>query len=200
MKMYKYILMTLITLILLGWSCSASAQQDSDSVRELLEERDQQIKELVGPEGTEYTQQQRDELKDIINGIIDYEAMGSYALADTYEELSEEERAEFIDLFSTIIRDQSLNKLDIYRADIEYNSIEVDDGQAKVNILAVLEDVRTPVIYDMEYREANDQWVITDMTIDDVSTAGSYRRQFQSMLQKGGFDFLMERLRKRAAR
>lgn len=197
---YKYILMTLMTLMLFGWNNSAVAQKDSDSVRELLEERDQQIKELVGPEGTEYTQQQRDELKDIINGIIDYEAMGSYALADTYDELSEEERIEFIDLFSTVIRDQSLNKLDIYRADIQYNSIEVTDGQAKVDILAVLKNVRTPVVYDMEYRESEGQWVITDMAIDDVSTADSYRRQFQSMLQKGGFDFLMERLRKRAAR
>jgi phospholipid transport system substrate-binding protein len=176
-----------------GW-----AQLDSSSVLELLEERDAEIKDLVGPKGTEYTQEQRDQMKDIINGIIDYRAMAEYALEGTYDTLSSEQRAEFVDLFSTIIRDQSLNKLDIYRADVKYENIKVENSSATVNTIAQLDKVRTPVIYQMKYK--NDQWVVTDMVIDDVSTAGSYRRQFQSIMRKKGFDGLLETLRKRAER
>lgn len=198
MKIFNII--SLILLFSILQVVSAHAQNDSEAIKELLEERDQQLKELVGPEDTEYSQEERDELKDIINGIIDYESMGSYALGETYEEISEEEREKFIDLFSTIIRDQSLNKLDIYRAEIQYNNIDVSNGEARVDIMAQLDDTRTPVVYDMQYSEENEEWMITDMVIDDVSTADSYRRQFGNMLQDGGFDSLMERLEKRAAR
>lgn len=176
------------------------AQEDSASVRELLEERDKEIKNLLGPKGTEYTDQQRRELKNIINGIINYTAMAEYALEETYDTLSAEQRKEFVDLFSTIIRDQSLNKLDIYRAEVTYNDIKVNGDSAVVNTTAQLDKVRTPVIYRMLYEEPNDQWVVIDMVIDDVSTAGSYRRQFQNIIRKKGYDSLVETLRKRAGR
>jgi phospholipid transport system substrate-binding protein len=177
-----------------------TAQFDSSTVRELLEERDDEIKELMGPKGTEYTQQQRDRLKDIINGIIDYRAMAQHALQGTYDTLSADQREEFVDLFSTIIRDQSLNKLDIYRADVKYESITVDSNTAVVQTIAQLEKVRTPVTYNMAYEDQNEQWVVTDMVIDDVSTAGSYRRQFQNIINRKGYDSLVETLRKRASR
>jgi phospholipid transport system substrate-binding protein len=176
------------------------AQLDSSTVRDLLEERDDEIKDLLGPKGTEYTQEQRDKLKDIINGIIDYRAMAEQALQATYDTLTGDQRTEFVDLFSTIIRDQSLNKLDIYRADIKYEQIDVEDSSATVKTLAQLEKVRTPVSYEMKFNGENNQWVVTDMIIDDVSTAGSYQRQFQNIIRKKGYNSLLETLRKRAAK
>lgn len=177
---------------------SLIAQPEKEEIKQMLESRDAEIKEILGPEGKEYTQDQRDRLKDIINGIIDFESMASYALGDTYNELSEEERNEFVSLFSTIIRDNSLNKLDIYRADVSYEKIEISDGSARVETIAQLEDVQTPVYYEME--KENSEWVITDMIIDDVSTAESYNRQFQSIIRKRGYDALKQSLEKRAAR
>lgn len=175
-----------------GW-----AQQERPDIKQLLGDRDQQIKELVGPKGTEYTAEQRNKLKDIINAIIDYRAMAQYALQETYDTLSTEQRDEFIDLFSTIVRDHSLNNLDIYRADVRYQEINQSKDSAVVQTLAQLEKVRTPVTYKMMYEQENQQWVVTDMVIDDVSTAESYRRQFQSIISKKGYDALLKTLRKK---
>lgn len=174
------------------------AQNNSEDIRQMLESRDNEIKELLGPSGNEFSQEQRDRLKDIINGIIYYPAMAKVALGDTYDEIGEETREEFVDLFATMIRDNSLNRLDIYRADVNYNDITVNGELATVNTTAQLEDVRTSVDYKMEI--INDEWRITDMSIDEVSTADSYNRQFQSIIRKRGFDALMESLRRRAAR
>ncbi|MGM0589304.1 MAG: MlaC/ttg2D family ABC transporter substrate-binding protein [Bacteroidota bacterium] len=171
---------------------------DSAQIQSLLEERDAEIKELMGPKGSDYTDQQRDKLKDIINGIIDYQTMASTALGTTYDTLSTEQRVEFVDVFSTIVRDQSLNKLDIYRAEVSYESIKVVEDSARVRTIAQLENVRTPVIYKM--RNKGDEWVIVDMIIDDVSTADSYRRSFQNIIRKRGYDTLLESLKKRAER
>jgi phospholipid transport system substrate-binding protein len=191
-KIYTVLIVVLFTIP------SVVAQAEADSIQTMLEQRDQEIKELLGPKGTDYTQEQRDRLKDIINDVINYRSMAQHALGDTYNVISEEEREEFVSLFSTIIRDNSLNRLDIYRAEVTYNTIDVNEDSAYVATTAQLEDVRTSVDYNLE--RFDDSWMITDMTIDQVSTADSYNRQFQSIIRQRGFDALMESLRRRAAR
>lgn len=184
--------------IILWLAPSLPSQASSDEIRKMLQDRDEEIKELLGPSGREYTQDQRDQLKDIINDIINYQAMAEFALGNTYQQISAEQQNEFVSLFATIIRDNSLNRLDIYRADVTYEEITVNDNQAIVKTIAELDNVRTPVGYNLE-RKGN-QWMIVDMTIDEVSTAESYNRQFQSIIRQRGFDALLESLRRRAAR
>ncbi|MBO6535026.1 MAG: ABC transporter substrate-binding protein [Balneolaceae bacterium] len=196
--MRRFISLFVWFFLVISLQTSVFAQTDSDGIKSLLEERDEEIKNILGPEGSEYTEEQRETLKTIINGIIDFEAMSKTALDDTYDEISEESRKEFVDLFSTIIRDNSLTKLDIYRAEVSYNEIEIDGEKALVQTMAELDEVRTPVDYKMEWKEG--EWVITDMSIDDVYTAESYKRQFQRIIARRGFDALMDSLRKRAAR
>lgn len=185
-------------IFLLSASTVFSQNTESD-IRKMLDERDEEIKELLGPKGTEYSQDQRDRLKNIINDIIDYRAMAQQALGNTYNEISDEQKEEFISLFATIIRDNSLNRLDIYRATVTYNSIEIQNNSAAfVSTTAQLDNVRTSVAYDMQFR--NGEWFITDMTIDEVSTVESYNRQFQSIIRQRGFDALLQSLQRRAAR
>lgn len=171
-------------------------QITADQVRQLMDQRDEQIKALVGPEGTQHSEEQRDQLRSIINDIIDYEAMARHALQATYDTITEEQRTEFVRLFSSIIREQSLNNLEIYRAQVIYDEIAIEGNTAKVRTTAVLRNVRTAVSYDVEKR--NGDWFITDMAIDNVSTTESYRRSFQNVIRRRGFDALLDNLRNRA--
>lgn len=68
---------TFAVIVLLSVS-AVFAQTESDTIQSMLEERDQEIKELLGPKGTDYTQEQRDQLKDIINDVINYQAMAQH--------------------------------------------------------------------------------------------------------------------------
>ncbi len=196
MKLVRFYSLMLIAI--LGLSISGFAQKTESDIRNMLEERDVEIKKLLGPEGSDYTDAQREELKQIINGVIDFEAMSMQALEGTYDTLSEASRNEFVDLFSTIVSDNSLKKLDIYRATVRYNTIGIDGDEATVETMVYLDDVRTPVDYKMSFEDG--EWVIVDMSIDDVSTVDTYYGQFSRIIKKRGFDSLMESLRKRAAR
>ena len=174
------------------------AQSTGLDIKTMLETRDKEIKDVLGAEGTEYTDAQKESLKIMINDVIDFEAMSKTALGDTYSEITDEQRTEFVDLFSTIIKDNSLLKLEIYRATVSYNEVDVDGDNALVETMAELDEVRTPVNYKMQRR--GNEWVIVDMSIDEVYTAESYNRQFQRIIRKKGFDGLMDTLRKRVAR
>ena len=193
--------MKYLVLCIIGLVSAASAFADTakeQEIRTILEERDNQIKELLGPEGTEYTDEQREQLRSIVNDMMDYREMAKYALADKFDELSREEQDEFVDLFSRIIRDQSLQQLEIYRAEVIYEDITVDGDHAKVTTTAIHNENRIPVLYRMLHRDGD--WVITDMSIDNAWTAESYRRSFQNIIRRRGYDALIDNLRRRADR
>ncbi len=194
---YKHMKCLLFCIIGLFSMASAFADPAKEQeIRSLLEERDNQIKELLGPENTDYTDEQREQLRDIVNDMMDYREMAKFALAEKFDELSSEEQDEFVDLFSRIIRDQSLQQLDIYRAEVIYEDITVDGDHAKVTTTAIHNERRIPVLYRMLNRDG--EWVITDMSIDQAWTAESYRRSFQNIIRRRGYDALLDNLRRRA--
>ena len=198
MVMKRYISLYVLALLLMSSPIAAQTSSIQTEVQTLLETRDQQIKQLLGVEGSKYSDQQRSQLKDIVNGIIDFDAMAKTALESTYDTISVETREEFIRLFSSIIRDQSLANLDIYRAVITYETISGSFDSTYVQTIAVWDNIRTPVHYKM--KKESGEWKITDMSIDDVFTAESYNRQFQRIIASRGFNYLMDTLRKRAER
>ncbi|MEX0593609.1 MAG: ABC transporter substrate-binding protein, partial [Balneolaceae bacterium] len=61
-----------------------------------------------------------------------------------------------------------------------------------------LESVTTGVHYTLRRTEGS--WMITDIILDDVSTADSYQRQFQSVIRQRGFEALFNSLKRRADR
>lgn len=192
MRLLNYLMPIIFILAL-----SIESQADTaDHIKKILDDRDQMIKELLGPKGTSYTDEQREKLKSIINDMVDYPAMAQVALDDHYDKISAEEREEFNTLFANVIRQHSLGQLDIYRAEVVYNEIEVDGNTAHVNTTAILDNVRTPVRYRMHKKDG--EWLIADMSVDNLWTAESYRRSFQNIIRRRGFDALLDSLRRRA--
>ncbi|HLR77252.1 MAG TPA: ABC transporter substrate-binding protein [Balneolaceae bacterium] len=199
-KVFKIALLVIFALAANGMFTDTHAQKSKEDIRQMLDKRNEEIKELLGPKGKDYSAEQREQLKDIINDVIDYKAMAKFALQDTWNTLDEQEREDFVELFSKIVRDHSLTNLDIYRAKVTYESIQVEGDNAVVVTMATLDRVRTPVTYDLFFKDDLGKWVVTDLIIDNVSTAKSYKRQFQDIIRDKGYDYLLKTLRDRAKR
>jgi len=182
-------------LSLLGASPAlAQGQATQQEIRTMLENRDQQIKEIL--RGTDdYTTKQREELKTLINGVIDFRAMGQVALGPFWEDLSEAEQGEFIDVFRDIVRAQSLSDLEVYNSRVTFDAITVEGDSAYVRTTTEYQGTKTPVEYMLE-REG-DEWLAEDIVVDGVSTAEGYARSFQTVVRKRGFDALMTSLKKK---
>lgn len=189
----------IVTLVLLMFNVSfaqALSASDSNDIKQLMQRRDAEIKALIGPKGTKHTLDQTEKLKTFINDMVDFEAMAKMALQDTWVVATIVQQREFVELFSKIIRDQSLAKPDIYRASVTYQDVTVNGSNALVKTTAVVENIRTPVSYAMAKKGS--KWFITDIVIDNVSTAASYQKSFQNTIRRRGFEALLEALRKRA--
>ncbi len=172
----------------------AQAQSRSDEVRRFLEQRDREIKNVLGDRET-FTDEQREQLKRVINNGIDFTAMGRAALGPFWADTAPDEQQEFVDVFSQIVRNQSLSDLDAYRSVVTYENIAAGDETAHVTTTTVYKDIPMKVEYVLG--RTNEQWQVQDIILDDVSTADGYARSFQAVVRKRGFDSLMNSLRKK---
>ncbi|MFB6232576.1 MAG: phospholipid-binding protein MlaC [Salinibacter sp.] len=188
----------LAAILLLSVSVTpAQAQGESTTaseIRQMLERRDQQIKSIL--RGTDdYTAKQRAKLKALINGVIDFRVMGRRALGPHWDDLSPEQRKEFVSVFSDVVRAQSMSDLGVYNSAVTYDQIEVHGDSAFARTQTTYEGRTTPVEYVLERREG--EWRAEDIIVDGVSTVEGYARSFQTVIRQKGFDRLMESLRKK---
>jgi len=190
------VLALLLSVTLLVPSAPVSAQDAAESeIRTMLESRDQQIKSILNGDTSSFSTDQREELKTLINGVIDFRAMGQVALGPFWTDLSDDQKNEFVDVFRDIVRAQSLADLEVYNSRVAYEDIKVDGDSAYVETLTEYEGTQTPVVYDLQKQDTT--WVAQDIIVDGVSTAESYARSFQTVIRKRGFDALMTSLKKK---
>ncbi len=196
--MLKRIPLFLFAVLMLGASLvpAASAQDQSKEIRTMLESRDREIKALLGNKKTLSTADKA-KLKDMINGVIDFEAMSRQALGPHWTPLTTAQKKAFVDVFSEIVRGQSLANLDIYRTKTTYGKIAVTGDSARAMTSVIYKDVPAKVEYVLARNDG--EWFVTDIILDEVSTAGGYERSFQSVVRKRGFDALMTSLNKKRA-
>ncbi len=195
---------SLLSLSLLGLAAlapavlapAASAQRTVEGVRAFLDTRDDQVKAVIGTRAT-FTPQQRTQLQTLINGAIDFEAMGQTALGATWTTLTPAQRTEFVTTFSGIVRNQSLADLSIYRATVRYGDATLSGTTALARTTTTVRGTSARVDYALAWR--GNAWRITDITIDGVSTAASYQRQFGQVVRQRGFAGLMTALNRRLA-
>lgn len=189
--------MLLLGVMMMSFVSTAEAQAPEQEIRQMLEERDRQIKATLG-DRSDFTDAQREELKRLINSSIDFEAMGRFALGEHWTDISAAEQREYVDVFADVVRAQSLSNVDIYRSSVRYNDISVDGNTARVSTTTTYRN--TPAQVDYTLHRLNGAWMMTDIIIDGTSTAQGYATSFQRVFKRNGFDRLMNSLRNRAGR
>ena len=191
---------TLLVLALL-LAAPAFAQRDGKAVEALLQTRDREIKSIIGT-SAELTPKQEERLRTVVNDVIDFEAMSRTALGDYWGELSAAQRREFVETFAGVVRAQSLANLDIYRAVVAYDGVDVKGPAATARTTATVTRKGKPLAAKVEYRLARtgDTWRVTDFLLDGVSTADGYATSFQRVIKKKGYGALLTSLKKRLAR
>lgn len=171
------------------------AQPDPEAeIRNMLEARDQQIKDILAG-SSDYTAGQRQELKTLINGVIDFRSMAQTALGPFWDDRTEAERDSFVAVFRDIVRAQSLSDLDVYNSTVTYDAIDVSGDSAFVRTMTTYKEARTPVEYVLH--RADSTWKAEDIIVDGVSTADGYARSFQTVVRRRSFDALMQSLERK---
>lgn len=145
------------------------------------------------------TAERRADIRKVADNLFDFQEMSRRALGPTWDTVSAGERVEFVRLFTSLVANAYMGKIEQYTGEpITYQSERVDGDEASVRSRVV-----TPKGSEVgiEYRlyRAGERWAVYDVYVDGISLVGSYKAQFSRLLQRGSFAELLKQLRQKTS-
>ena len=169
-----------------------------ESPVEAVRSRNVAVQRMLPPTGDSIDEATKDELKDVINGLMDFEELSRLALGRYWGDRPPEEQAEFVDVFRQLVRRSSVAKLSIHRADsLVYLPPEVTDGGADVTTIAHKDKRSLEIVYRMHRK--NGEWKAFDVIVDGSSTMRTYRDSFYREISATSFPAMLRRLKEKLA-
>ena len=181
-------------LILIVLSQTALAD-DKSAVRDLLKSKLDAVITVIKSGGID-AQAKYDKTAEIVQTIFDFSLMAKLALGRKHwSDLTKENRDKFIKLFTKILKNSYLTKIDFYHDEkiVFEDPLEV---KTKIHVPTYLisKDKKIAILY--KFYQSHDNWKIYDVEIQGVSLIRSYRSQFSESLQSGTMEELMAKLEK----
>src|SRR5512143_3670746 len=140
-------------------------------------------------------EERRELLRREIKPVFDFEEMSKRSLGPNWRERTPQEREAFVGLFTELLENAYLGKIESYRGEtINYVRETIDPPYAvAATVIVTSRGQEIPVDYRM--LRNGDRWRIYDVVIEGVSLVNNYRSQFNSILRKSSFREMMDRLR-----
>ena len=160
---------------------------------EAVRTRNEAAQRAVDAAGDSISDEAREALKDVINGLIDFRELSRRALRRHWDARTPEEQDQFVDVFRNLIRNSSVRKLDIYQADsITYQPAETDGDRSRVVTIAYKGRSEVEIAYLMH--RVGEEWMVYDVVIDDSSTLRTYQDSFQREINSTSYEAMYNRM------
>jgi len=187
--MWKHFSLTIIPVILLALATPVMAETSpTETIRVAVDEilallRDDQLDKDT----------RRDRMRAIIDARFDFRAMSQRTLAINWKKASGEEQQQFVDLFTQLIQNSYVGKIEAYTNEtVEYPAEKVKGRKAVVDTLIVTSSKEIPIDYRVYLKD--DQWYVYDVIIEGVSLISNYRSSYQEIVNREGFSGLLARM------
>lgn len=127
--------------------------------------------------------------------IFDFPEMARRSLARHWQGLGEPERQEFVGLFTDLLEQSYISRIETYGGErITYGAERVDGDTATVGTKIITKNgTEVPVDYRMLKR--GDRWRVFDVNIEGVSLINNYRTQFNKIIQTSSYAELIKRMK-----
>ena len=147
-------------------------------------------------------------LRTIAETRFDFERMARSAVGMHWRDFSEQQRAEFVPLFTNFIEDVYLSRIEQYSVEKVQETIQTTNVQflkeridgpdeAVVFSQVTLQNRANPIDVNYLMKRAGGEWKIYDITLDNISVIANYRNQFNRVLNDGGYDKLVGIMRQK---
>lgn len=144
-----------------------------------------------------------DELPERVAKLIyerfDFPEMAKLSLGKYWDSISEDERREFVDVFTTYVLRVYKSTLNAYNGEKISYGREVQEGdRAQVDTKIIGKD--KSVLVDYKLHRLGGDWKIYDIAIEQVSVIKNFHSQFNRVISEFSFKDLIRRMKVPAAR
>lgn len=137
-------------------------------------------------------------IQEIARELVDFDEISRRALAHHWQARTPDERAEFVVLFRGLLERSYVSQLQAYAGEqISLVDEAVDGDVARVRTQLVTKRGRE-IGLDFRMHARDGRWQVYDVVVSGFSLVGSYRSQFDRVIQVESYGALCERLRKKS--
>ncbi len=196
--------LSLALMLVLGMRV-AEAAPDLAAARVMIEKIGQEFVEVLGPNG-QTDKQQVGKLTGLLKEAINLDLTGRLILAQNWRRASAEQRAAFLELFRPYALDNLASKIRASSAEIPLTGFEFIKGEAvgKEDILVstnLFWPGYPPYRLDWRLRNREDgKLQAIDVLVEGISMVVTQRSEFASVIERKGFDGLLEQMRSQVER
>jgi len=158
---------------------------------------DQVIQILTNPQlqGEGRKQERRKRLRDAIFVRFDFQEMAQRSLGAHWQRRTPEEQTEFIKVFSDLLEQTYVDKIESYNNEkFIYANERIDGPYAEVGSKMQTSKGEEFTINYKLHRVGED-WRVYDLVIENISLINNYRSQFNRILTGSGFNELVSRIK-----
>lgn len=158
---------------------------------------DQVLAVLKNPvyQGDKNTVARRQKLRELIHPRFDFAEMGKRSLARNWRKRTPAERAEFVDVFASLLENSYVSKVEAYTDEkIVYPGEREKEGYAEVKTKVMPPSGRYIPI-DYRLHKTSGGWRVYDVVIEGVSLISNYRTQFRRIIRKDSYAELIKRMK-----
>ena len=135
----------------------------------------------------------REKIRSSLQQIFYYRAMSQRTLATNWRKASPAEKASFVKLFSTLLENTYMGKIEAYTDErVEYVGEKIKGKKAIVDTLIVTGSVNIPISYKTVLKD--EKWLIYDVVVEEVSLISNYRSSYKAIVKKEGMDGLLSKM------
>ena len=184
---------------LLAMSASAWAE---NSPLELIRSAINQVTTVLANPASQGEDQQQERIKQvwtIVEPYFDLQDMAQRTLGVHWRERTEEERREFVQLFTALIEKTYSSTLTRYTSDVQFafDGQRIDGDFAEVDTRLIAPSLDKPIPIQYHLHRVGGEWRIYDVVIDNVSLVHNYRNQFNRILSQSSYNELVQSIKKK---
>ena len=140
-------------------------------------------------------ERRRIEIRRIAENLFDFQEMARRSLARHWTDRTAEQRDEFVRLFGDLLERVYFGKLENYSAERMVYVGETVDGDYATVRSKVLTGRKGELPIEYRLHLVGSRWAVYDVLIDGMSFVGTYRAQFNRVIQTSSYDDLVQKLR-----
>lgn len=201
-RCYSVICTTLTFVVLFSGPALADDGPGTKAVKEANESIKKLLRQKAKP-GSKAEAKLAEQVTQSVRNFLDVEALGRRALSKHWDKISTEQQTEFMTLLRKLIEKNYIKGL---RSNLDYKISYLGEKKKGSN-LVVSTEVKTKrkgrpytVTIDYVLQPDGDALRAFDVITDGVGLVENYRAQFNKIINKRGFDGLLKRMRKKAAK
>jgi phospholipid transport system substrate-binding protein len=184
-----------VSVLLLSHNTCAVADSPTDTIRSTVE-RARAVLDDPAYQGEDHRQQRLEKVKAVVLPQFDSQEIARRTLGPYWKDRTDEQRREFIQLFTALVEKAYSSSLDRYSTGVQFffDQERIDNDFAEVDTRIFDPTLNKTFSVNYRLRQVNGQWLVYDVVVENVSLVNNYRNQFNRILSKSSYEGLVQKL------